>query len=358
MTLYQWMNEIQQHFPNLKKWQAVGLALFSYGVVIARRCQTSVVAEELPRQGKADTIQRRLQRWLSNPRIQVKVCCQWWVRWVWSRYDAARPNLLVDETKLGARIGVMMISLAFEQRAIPLIWCCYIANSAKDYPVEGQVKLIERLLGTILPCFPVGCRPLLQADRGIGNSSNRIRAMQQLGVTFLFRVKKNSRFTIASGKSHGLADLVKPGEQGSGRGVLFTDEHRVRVIAHVIWEIGQKEPWCLVTNDPTIRGAFYATRMWQEESFRDLKSGGWQWQCTQIDDSRRAERLILVLAVAYAWMLTLGTFVLHADKATQLEVTKGNDGKYSVFRLGLRYMKRMLAVNPARIYVGLFFIPH
>ena len=98
--------------------------------------------------------------------------------------------------------------------------------------------------------------------------------------------------------------------------------------------------------------------MWQEESFRDLKSGGWQWQCTQIDDSRRAERLILVLAVAYAWMLTLGTFVLHADKATQLEVTKGNDGKYSVFRLGLRYMKRMLAVNPAQIYVGLFFAPH
>jgi hypothetical protein len=27
--LYQWIETIRAHFPNLKKWQAVGLALFS-----------------------------------------------------------------------------------------------------------------------------------------------------------------------------------------------------------------------------------------------------------------------------------------------------------------------------------------
>ena len=80
--LYQWIETLRVHLPNLKQWQVIGLAIFSYGIVQARRCEASRVAEELGEVGKADTVERRIQRWLANPRIDVQISCQWWVRWV------------------------------------------------------------------------------------------------------------------------------------------------------------------------------------------------------------------------------------------------------------------------------------
>ena len=77
--LYQWMVSVETAFPNLLKWQAVGLAFFSYGVVMARHCQLNRVAEEMGAWGRADSVKRRLQRWLSNGRIDVSRCCYWWV---------------------------------------------------------------------------------------------------------------------------------------------------------------------------------------------------------------------------------------------------------------------------------------
>ena len=125
----------------------------------------------------------------------------------------------------------------------------------------------------------------------------------------------------------------------------------------MIWETGQKEPWCLATNEAQISGHRYAMRVWQEESFRDLKSGGWQWQTSYLECPARMERLVLVLAVAYAWMITQGGFVLNGDEANWKEVLDAKKSKYSIFRVGLRFFKRMSQSKMQSIYVGLFFAP-
>jgi hypothetical protein len=356
--LYQWIETICAHYPHLKKWQAVGLALFSYGMVQARQCQAGQVAEALGEIGKADPVERRWQRWLANRRIGVTVSGQWWVRRVSRQFEGERLNLLVDETKLGDRIGVMLVSVAFERRAIPLMWRCYIAHSAADYPAEGQVKLIVGLLASMLPWLPAGVPVVVQADRGIGQSSRLMRELNALGVAYLLRVKPGSMFTSRRGRSHALRQLVQPGERHTLHGWLFTGRCRTKATLHLLWERGCAEPWCLVTNAPTLTGVEYACRVWQEESFRDLKSGGWPWPGSQVRDPEHAARLFLALAVAYAWTLPQGCFVLHADRQTQRQVMRGLTArKYSVLRLGLRHLKRMLKTHPAKVDLGLFFCP-
>ena len=67
--LYQWQAQIGHEFKELGHWQALGLALYSFGVVLARQCAPSRVAEKRVGVGKADSIQRRLERWLNNKRI-------------------------------------------------------------------------------------------------------------------------------------------------------------------------------------------------------------------------------------------------------------------------------------------------
>src|SRR5690349_19694003 len=136
-VFYRWMDEIGKWRPELGKWQGLGLALFSLGVVLAETCQVTRVAEHLGEWGKPDSVERRLQRWLSNPKIEVQTCCRCWVRWVWARYGSQVHVVLVDETNLHQHLGVMMLGLAYEGRSIPLVWRCYVANRKSEYPVEG-----------------------------------------------------------------------------------------------------------------------------------------------------------------------------------------------------------------------------
>ena len=67
--VYQWAKVLHSHFPLLGYWQIVNLALFSIGVVLARSCQVVLVAEELGFMGKADTLEKRLKRFLDNERL-------------------------------------------------------------------------------------------------------------------------------------------------------------------------------------------------------------------------------------------------------------------------------------------------
>ncbi len=348
---YQWFKEIRGRFSELKKWQTQGIALISLGIIKARKSQASLIAEELPEFGKASTVERRIQRWLANPRIEMDVIFASWVSWVLKQCRNRTLFLLVDETKIGKRVGCMVISLAIQKRAIPLVWQCYQADSTAGYPKEGQVKMIGNLLRKVLGLVPENKQVVLEADRGIGNSSNLMREVEQSGAKFLFRVKKETIFTSPSGQQIPLGKLVSCGQEWHGRGSVFTLKHReVSCHVHVIWASDQSEPWCLATNLDQLNGHEYALRVWQEESFRDLKSGGWQWQNSLIRNPAITERLLLPMAIAYAWCVTLGLLFPYFDEATRTAADYfRKHPKYCVFRIGLRFFKRYLFLNPDKI---------
>jgi hypothetical protein len=90
----------------------------------------------------------------------------------------------------------------------------------------------------------------------------------------------------------------------------------------------------LLTNDPQAQATDYGRRNWQEQSFRDLKRGGWRWNSSQVWQPTHADRLILLLALAYGWMVALGTDCLVSG--VQQRLARGRRCRYSVFRLGLR----------------------
>lgn len=354
ITFYQWHIEICNHFSNLKKWQALGLAISSFGIIKARHSQASIIAEEIPEFGKASTVERRLQRWKANPRIPVGQVSIFWTQWVLENYEGKIIFLLVDETKISDRIGCMMISLAIENRAIPLIWRCYRANSSEDYPKEGQVKMIANMLKKLGPVLPKDKDIILEADRGIGNSSNLMREVDDTGTDFLFRVNISAIFTSKEGISSPLRDLARRGETFHAKGSLFTQDREIEECEiHILWdEEDCDEPWCLATNMSGLTGKEYKLRVWQEESFRDLKSAGWQWQSSLVRNGEIAERILLPMALAYAWCVSLGIFFENTDEETRLVVDCIRKApKYSVFRKGLRFFKRYIYVDPRKIPV-------
>src|SRR5258707_3101570 len=158
-VLYQWIKIVGEIFGSLGRWQAVGLAVYSYGVVLARQCAPSKVAEKLVLVGKVSSVQRHLERWLANERINWSECCRAWSAFVLRHYVGERVILLVDETKLGKHLSVMVVGLAYRGCCIPLAFWCYRPEA---WPL-GQVALIEELLCWVAEGVPDGLPPLLEA---------------------------------------------------------------------------------------------------------------------------------------------------------------------------------------------------
>jgi hypothetical protein len=98
-TVYRLRQEIEQRFPSLGKWQAIGLALACIGLILQQHCGLGKMAEGLAAFGTPATVQQRLKRWLKNDRIRVECACYEWLEWVGSSWHGQRPVLLVEETK-------------------------------------------------------------------------------------------------------------------------------------------------------------------------------------------------------------------------------------------------------------------
>ncbi len=346
--LYQW-GEVIGEALGLGKRQAMRLSVFSIGVVWAERCTLSKVGERLG--GvlgiQMDSVQRRLQRTLEDPKLKGRAVQRAWVKWVLSQVDSREYVLLVDETKLGEHLNVMLVGLAYQGRCIPLAWVCY----PPDTP--GQVKRITQLLKLVKAGLPTDGRVVVQADRGIGTSPDLVRAVRRLGWHYLFRVQGLTKLITRDGHEHTLAEQPSG---WSGYGLLFKQRGHVRGYALIYQDFAHDEPWCLITDEPSLSVLDYALRNWEEQAFRDLKSGGWNWQRSQVWQPDHADVLVLVLALAYAWVLSLGTLVAHAEPALRARIVRGTGRLYSIFRQGLRFWLDRIG-RRLPVYLGLFFAP-
>ena len=81
MELYPYFIKLVAMFSFLGAWQRRALALWCSGVVRAGHCQIPAVADALMSSGrcKAASLERRLGRFLGNPRISDELLSRVWV---------------------------------------------------------------------------------------------------------------------------------------------------------------------------------------------------------------------------------------------------------------------------------------
>jgi hypothetical protein len=262
----------------------------------------------------------------------------------------------------------MVVALAYRKRAIPLAWRCY----HQEQRPCSQVELICSLLQQVRQGVPCGVLPLVQADRGIGTSPQLAMAVQQMGWHFLFRVQGQCRVWLDGTDAKASQPIKTLAHRGStccvsGRVFKKAARHNkegawLPCRVFVKWPGRYEEPWCLITNSPDVSAAHYAMRAWEEQGFRDLKSGGWQWHRSRIWTPAHAERLVLAMAIAYAFILTLGTTAISTGKQAMRQITRGRQRgqchHFSAFRLGLRYLSHLCSITrPKPLPLHLLLIP-
>jgi hypothetical protein len=354
--LYQLEEMLSAHITCFNSWQQANVALFTYGVIQAESCQQAAIARAVSCGEQVESAARRFRRWLDNDAVDLSEFFEAWSGWIVSQLGSEQVTLLVDETKLGNRIGVMMVGVAWQGRCLPLAWQVYRANSEADYPAEGQVGMIGVLLERVKAGVGEAHTVLVLADRGIGCSPALCQVVDSLGWHYLFRVTCQTKL-VTDEQDYTIAQQVRPGEVWMQSGRAFKKRGQLPAHARAIWQVGYDEPWALVTNDVRLTGHEYARRNWQEQSFRDLKSGGWRWGESRIRSPRHVANLLVLLAMAYTWMVALGSQAVAAGLAQPL--VRRPDGTFrrlwSLFREGLRYFAQV--VQRQTVCLGFTFIP-
>ena len=354
--LYQLEERLSAHLRSLNSWQQANMALFSYGIIEAEGCQQGAIARKVSCREQNESTARRFRRWLANERVDLEGFFREWSEWIVGAIGGSTVTLLVDETKLHDRIGVMMVGVAWEGRCLPLAWRVYRANCRASYPAEGQVGMIKKLLEQVKQGIGEELSVLVLADRGIGCSPDLCRAVEALGWHYLFRVTCQTRIVTAESE-YTIAQQVQPGEIWAQSGRIFKKRGQIPAHARALWDVGYDQPWALVTNAARLTGHEYARRNWQEQSFRDLKSGGWKWGESRIRTPQHVANLLILLAFAYVWMIALGSQAVAVGCSQPLIRPAGAKPRrhWSLFREGLDYFTAF--VKRHTVCLGFTFIP-
>jgi hypothetical protein len=87
--------------------------------------------------------------------------------------------------------------------------------------------------------------------------------------------------------------------------------------------------------------------MWIETVFRDWQSGGFHLECCGISSRERIARLLLVLAIAYLWLVCLGRWVVKKGDRPLIDDRDARAWHYSLFQLGVGWKERLASYNLA-----------
>lgn len=313
--LYQWNNEVAKQFPHLSKPMIGCLAVWSLGIIIAKSCSLTAVAwamvplldqgfytvrerlRDLYREASAKAGGQRSQ-------LEVASCRAPWLRWVIRGWQSKQLAIALDATSLGNRFSVLVVSVLYRGCAVPVAWTVLRTEVPHSWEPEWK-SLLEDLRAVV----PAEWTVIVLADRGL-YAKWLFQAIVELGWHPLLRINTNGSFR-PEGWHHWvpLASLVPHvGRRWQGRGTAFKVRGRLPCTLLGCWEKGHADPWLVITDLPpeAAKVCWYGMRAWIENGFKRLKSAGWQWQYTRMDDPQRAERLWLALAVATWWLLSVG----------------------------------------------------
>jgi hypothetical protein len=294
------------------------LALWSYGMVLAKSCGITSVCATLAIQlncSEANLVQR-LREWCyaaehkrgtKRRDLDVSTCFAPLLRWVLSRWPTDQPRLALalDATTLKKRFTALTLSVVYRGCAIPVAWKIVGAEEKGSWRPHW-IGLLAQVQGSIPPHWTV----LVLTDRGL-YACWLYEHIRSVGWHPFMRINKQGHFRPVGQQAFRSLATAAP-QQGSawcGSVECFSQEtSRLRCTLLAQWEEGTRDVWLVVTDLEPAQAtiAWYSMRSWIEAGYKDTKRGGWQWHQTKMVDPGRAERLWLAIAVATFWAVSVG----------------------------------------------------
>jgi len=302
--------ELRRRFAAQRKTQRDKLALLVATMLHARTANLMALAASLPLvTERADMRYQWIARFVDNERVVCDAVMEPFAREVLAKAaEAGRITLIMDQTKANDRHQILMLSLRFGDRALPLAWRVEATEGAIGFGCQ------KALLDAIAPWLPAGADICLMADRFYGTPDLIALAAAQ-GWGYRLRLKGNLSVFIDGQKSR--LDQHVGGKLPYLHAVQLT-HRRVTTNIGIINDPGHDEPWFIAMSDKPgyLTTLDYAARWGIEPMFSDFKSRGFGLEQSQLQTPDRLSRLLLVMSLALYFAVSTGLW----DAATNPSV--------------------------------------
>ena len=314
------------------------------GLVQGKSPALSQIATFLPMNTHAESRVTLIRRWLMNWHVDVWAFYEPILKHVLQGWSAVQAYVILDGVMVfGDRWQIFRVSLRHGCRAIPLAWVVV--------PGKGliTVQRLKTMLGRVKRLLQTRVESVVfLADRGF-RDCDWAQLCLDLGWNYAIRVACNTYITLPDGRMGRIDALVPAYRNRYFQNVSLTQEQKLLTNLSVTWTTdknGQPEMVVVISNQIARRARLreYGYRMCIEQSLRDDKSGGFDMEHIQLQHADRIERLLLAMAIATLWCHELGEHVLQQGESARRLIDPGPTRELSVFQLGLRWLKRALAV--------------
>ena len=219
------------------------IAWLPAGLWVAESIRLSQVARRLPWAIRHTSIERgsSLYDWT----VRVKVWYEPVARLLVSRAVAAVGEvwLVLDTTPVHHRAQVVIVSLAFRRRALPLAWTWIPQGKGHSSSVKQRA-----LPARVRQWIPEDARVVVVGDNEFG-SVTLIRQLEVWSWDYVLH-QKGSTLVCLPEEGHwtALEDVVQEvGQSRQYQDMLLTEKHRHSCNLVVHWQVGEKRPWILAT---------------------------------------------------------------------------------------------------------------
>ncbi len=336
-----WLQQIGEMLPEERVTRVRNLALLIVGLYLGRSVHANMIASKLPFEARLRSTAERIGRFLRNPAFRVRM----WYRPTAERLLAQAAlhgtvRLIVDGSKVGSAHQLLMVSLAYRKRALPIAWTW--VRCARGH--SGSRKQLA-LLDYVKRLLPAGAQVEIVGDCEFGS----IAVLQQLERWHWRYVLRQKGSTLVCMSKIALtwqhfSTLISQRNQSAWHpNVILTQKHLYHTHLLAYWKATEPEPWFLATNIPAAHSALrvYRRRMWIEEMFGDWKGHGVDLENTHLRHFQRLSRLIMAVALLYIWLVTRGSQTIRAGKRYLVDRRGRRD--LSIFRIGLYVIDRYYA---------------
>lgn len=326
--------DIEQRDTGLSQPRRQGLANLVGCMLSERTANLMVLAAALPRPIKHN--EKRYQyisRFLASDEVDVASVMASYGLQLCKKLTACGEQLILmlDQSKVGNGLEMLMVSISMGGRALPLLWLVKETKGAIGFLEQKQ--LLEKVY-KILPCeFSI----LLMADRFYGTSS-LVEWCQNHQWSYRIRLKGNLIFQHQGGEITG-RDAAALGVKVINGACFNATEVKTNI--GILQDPDYDEPWLIAMDCPAseYKTRDYGMRWPIEAMFSDFKSRGFGITETQLEHADRIERLILVMALAMYWSTSAGM----SDETPLPKSQKKRFRSWcSLFTTGLRFIIRAI----------------
>lgn len=298
----------------------------------------SKIAVGFESQAQKESRYRRIQRFFAEEEIDMdKMAC-----FIFSLFFISNKKklyLTIDRTNWcwgKSKINILTLAVAYEGLAIPLFW--ELLNKGGNATGEEHAGIVKRFVKVFGKKRIAG----VLADREFANSTF-FEYLNGNKIPFYIRVKEGAQVKFFCEKTFALKKIfseINPKEQKWHVQPLLVHGQKL-FVAGSRSESG--ELLIVATNQSPKNAVAIYLRRWEIENlFQSLKSRGFCFEDTHMTDSKKIEKLMALVAIAFCWAHKIGEWRANKKPIIFKKFKNCIRPQYSYFRYGLDFLRDII----------------